>query len=283
MRPVSREGALVLVATPIGNLGDLSPRARAELDGADCIACEDTRRARWLLDQLGSAVPPLLVVNDHTEPARVPEVLARVRRGERVVVISDAGMPAVSDPGQALVQAARAEALAVQVVPGPSAVLAALVTSGLAPGRFAFEGFLPRKGSARSTRLAELADERRTVVAFEAPHRLVRTLADLAAALGAERPVVVTRELTKVHEEVWTGTLGDAVAHWSATEPRGEFALVVAGAPPAAEPDDARVHDAARAALAGGASRRDAADEVAATLGIGRKRAYAAVNEVAAR
>ena len=157
-------GALVLVATPIGNLGDLSPRAVAELTRADAIACEDTRRTGRLLAHFGIDRPKLLVVNDHTEQAAVTEVLARLGRGERVAVVTDAGMPGISDPGEQLVAAAAAAGHVVEVVPGPSAAINGLVASGLPTGRFVFEGFLPRKGSGRSERLAELAGERRTIV-----------------------------------------------------------------------------------------------------------------------
>ncbi|MGZ4695609.1 MAG: 16S rRNA (cytidine(1402)-2'-O)-methyltransferase, partial [Acidimicrobiales bacterium] len=195
-------GALVLVGTPIGNLGDLSPRAVAELGRADAVACEDTRRTGRLLAHAGVTAPKLLTVNDHTEVAAVSDVLARLDRGERVAVVSDAGMPGISDPGERLVAAAAAAGHTIEVVPGPSAAVTGLVISGLASGRFVFEGFLPRKGSGRSARLVELAAERRTIVLYEAPHRLVRTLTDLAGAVGSDRGVAVARELTKLHEEV---------------------------------------------------------------------------------
>jgi len=268
---------LVLVATPIGNLGDLSPRASAALAEADCICCEDTRRTGRLLSLAGierRRGVPLVRVDDHTEAGRIDDVLARLRRGERVVVVSDAGMPGIADPGERLVQAAAAEGLAVEVVPGPSAAVTGLVTSGLATGRFAFEGFLPRRGSGRADRLAELRDERRTIVLYEAPHRLARTLADLAEALGAGRQVALARELTKLHEEVRRSTLGQA-AEWAASgEPVGEFVVVVEGAPPPAPAGDDEVAAAVRAALDAGRSPRDAAAEVAAALGVPKRRAY---------
>ncbi len=227
--PVSA-GALVLVGTPIGNLGDLSPRAIDALRTADAICCEDTRRTGRLLQLAGIERRPLVVVNDHTEVRATAGVLARVAGGERVAVVSDAGMPGISDPGERLVQAALDAGLAVEVVPGPSAALAALVVSGLPAGRFVFEGFLPRKGSGRSERLAAVAAEQRTVVLFEAPHRVARTLADLAAACGESRRVAVVREQTKLHEQVWRGTLAEA-AEWAAErEPPGEIVLVVEGA-----------------------------------------------------
>jgi 16S rRNA (cytidine1402-2'-O)-methyltransferase len=267
-------GALVLVATPIGNLGDLSPRAVDELARADVVACEDTRRTGRLLAHVGVSAPKLLVVNDHTEAAAGRDVMARIERGERVVVVTDAGTPGVSDPGERLVRLAAAAGHRVEVVPGPSAAIAALVVSGLPTGRWVFEGFLPRKGSGRSERLAELAGEARTMVLYEAPHRLARTLADLAGALGESRHVVVARELTKLHEEVWRGTLGGAVERVAEVPPRGEHVLVVAGAPPAAAPTDEELVAALDAAKDGGRSTRDAVSLVAARFGAPRRRVY---------
>lgn len=269
-------GTLVLVGVPIGNLGDLSPRAAAELAGADAICCEDSRRTGKLLELTGIVRRgPLLQVNDHTEAGRIGEVLERLRRGERVVVVSDAGTPGVSDPGERLVRAAAADGVAVVVVPGPSAALGALVASGLPAGRFCFEGFLPRKGSGRAERLRELAGERRTMVFFEAPHRLVRTLTDLAETLGPERPAALARELTKRHEEVRRGSLGALAAEVAAEPPPGECALVVAGAEVPEPADDEAVVAALRAARARGLSSRDAATEVAAALRVAKRRAYA--------
>lgn len=268
-------GALVLIGTPIGNLGDLSPRAVDELGRADAIACEDTRRTGRLLEHAGVDRRPLLVVNDHTEAGAVRDVLARLDRGERVAVVSDAGMPGISDPGERLVRAAAAAGFPVEVVPGPSASIAALVTSGLPTGRFVFEGFLPRKGSGRSERLRALAGERRTMVLYEAPHRVARTLDDLCSALGPQRRVALARELTKLHEEVWRGSLGEARDRSADHEPRGEFVIVVDGAPPPPEPTDDDIAAALAAARAQGRSTRDAVDEVAASLGVARKRVYA--------
>lgn len=268
-------GALVLVGTPIGNLGDLAPRALDELRRADVIACEDTRRTGKLLEHAGIGRRPLLVVNDHTEAGAVRDVLARLDRDERVAVVSDAGMPGISDPGERLVRAAAAAGHTVEVVPGPSAAVTALVASGLPTGRFVFEGFLPRKGSGRSERLAALAGERRTIVLYEAPHRLARTLADLVRVLGVHRPVVLARELTKLHEELWRGSLGDAVEWCDEREPRGEFVVVVDGAPPPSTPTDADIEAALAAERERGRSTRDAVDAVAATMGVPRKRVYA--------
>lgn len=270
----SDAGRLVLVGTPIGNLGDLAPRATAALEAAQLVCCEDTRRTGRLLQHAGVRAAALRVVNEHTEADAVPDVLARLGRGEVVAVVSDAGMPGISDPGERLVAAAVAAGHVVEVVPGPSAALAGLVASGLPTGRFAFEGFLPRKGSARAARLAEVAAERRTVVLYEAPHRLVRTVGDLEAACGPDRRVALARELTKLHEEHWRGTLAEAVAHVAEREPRGEYVLVLAGAPEPEEADDDAVRRALDAARADGLSTRDAAARVAAQLGVPKRRAY---------
>lgn len=270
----SDAGRLVLVGTPIGNLGDLAPRATAALEAAQLVCCEDTRRTGRLLQHAGVRAAALRVVNEHTEADAVPDVLARLGRGEVVAVVSDAGMPGISDPGERLVAAAVAAGHVVEVVPGPSAALAGLVASGLPTGRFAFEGFLPRKGSARSARLAEVAAERRTVVLYEAPHRLARTVGDLAAACGTERPVALARELTKLHEEHWRGTLAEAVQHVAEREPRGEYVIVLAGAPEPEEADDDAVRRALAAARSEGLSTRDAAARVAAELGVPKRRAY---------
>ena len=272
---VAGGGRLILVGTPIGNLGDMSPRAVEALTTADTIACEDTRRTRALLSHLG--VPGgrrLLAVHDHNEAASVAEVLARLDRGERVAVLTDAGMPGICDPGERLVVAAAAAGDVVEVVPGPSALLAALVVSGLPTGRFCFEGFLPRTGRARSHRLAELAAEPRTVVLFEAPHRVRQTVADLAAAAGDLRRVAVTRELTKLHEEVWRGTLAGAVEHLATKEPRGEYVLVLDGAPPIDPAGKTEVEAALRRRLDAGLDKRSAIAEVTTLLGVPKRLVY---------
>ncbi|MSO86258.1 MAG: 16S rRNA (cytidine(1402)-2'-O)-methyltransferase [Acidimicrobiia bacterium] len=266
---------LVLVGTPIGNLGDLSPRAVEALRAADVICCEDTRRTGRLLQHAGVERRPLLVVNDHTESQAITGVLSRLAMGERVAVVTDAGMPGISDPGERLVQAAVTAGYPVEVVPGPSAAITALVASGLSAGRFVFEGFLPRQGSARSARLADVAREPRTVVLYEAPHRMARTLADLAAVCGSDRAVAVGRELTKLHEEHWRGTLADALGWVSANPPRGEFVVVLNGAPPPTPASDHDVEVAVRACLASGDTARDAATAVAARLGVPKRQAYA--------
>ncbi len=267
---------LVLVGTPIGNLGDLSPRAVEALSSADAICCEDTRRTGRLLQHAGVERRPLIVVNDHTEVRAIASVLERLVAGEQVAVVTDAGMPGISDPGERLVRAAVNEGHAIEVVPGPSAAVTALVMSGLPSSRYAFEGFLARKGSGRAARLAELAAERRTVVLYEAPHRLARTLADLRAACGSGRRVAVARELTKLHEETWRGTLAEACAWVAEREPRGEIVVVLDGAPQPAEAGDDDVDAAVQARLDAGDSPRDAAGTVATALGVSKRRAYGA-------
>jgi 16S rRNA (cytidine1402-2'-O)-methyltransferase len=268
-------GRLVLVGTPIGNLGDLSSRAVDALRTADVIACEDTRRTRALLSHLGlPAGRRLLAVHDHNEAASVRDIVDRLDRGETVVVVTDAGMPGISDPGERLVAAAAAAGLTVEVVPGPSAVLAALVVSGLPTNRFCFEGFLPRKGAARSQRVAEVAAEPRTVVLFEAPPRVRQTVGDLAAAAGGDRRVVVARELTKLHEEVWRGTLAGAVQHLAAGDPRGEYVLVLDGAPPLDPAGETDVEAALRSRLGAGVDKRTAIAEVATTLRVPKRLVY---------
>jgi len=268
---------LVVVGTPIGNLGDLSPRAVEALRAADVIACEDTRRVRQLLSASGVAAGNRLVaVNDHNEAAAVGGVLERLDGGATVAVVSDAGMPGLSDPGERLVAAASAAGHTVQVVPGPSAAIAALVVSGLPARRFSFEGFLPRKGRARSERLAEIAGDRRTTVVFEAPQRVRETVADLSAACGPLRRVAIARELTKVHESVWRGTLAGAVEHLSETAPRGEYVVVVDAAPPPARAAPSEVESALRAAMASGTDKRTAVASVAAQLDVPKREVYEA-------
>ena len=267
-------GRLVLVATPIGNLGDLSPRAVEALADADVVACEDTRRTGKLLAHAGVNAPRLLVINEHTEKAGAVEIADLVAGGRVVALVTDAGTPAVSDPGAKVVEAVLKVGAEVEAVPGPSAALAALVVSGLPTGRFCFEGFLPKKGRHRTDRIEELAQEPRTMVLFEAPHRLARTLEDLAAALGGDRALAIVREQTKLHEETWRGTLAEAVAKVAGNEPRGEYVLVVAGCPKPAPPSESQIRTALDERLADGLSRRDAAAAVAADLGVSRRAVY---------
>ncbi|MDP9404891.1 MAG: 16S rRNA (cytidine(1402)-2'-O)-methyltransferase [Actinomycetota bacterium] len=267
-------GRLLVVATPIGNLGDLSPRAAEALAGADVVACEDTRHTRKLLTHAGITGRPLLAVHDQNEGERVPRVLGLLGQGRQVALVSDAGMPAVSDPGRLLVAEVIAAGHDVVVIPGPSAGVAALVASGLPTARWVFEGFLPRTGAERARRVAEVAGERRTIVLYEAPHRVRRTVEDLAAACGPGRRVALARELTKRHEEVWRGSLGEAAAHLAASEPRGEFVIVLDGAPEALPAGDEEIEAALTARLEDGESRRRAVDAVAAELALPRRRVY---------
>jgi 16S rRNA (cytidine1402-2'-O)-methyltransferase len=269
-------GSLVLVGTPIGNLGDLSPRAIEALRDADVVYCEDTRHSRKLLTHAGITGSSLRSLHGHNEDERIAEVLDEVRSGRTVAVVSDAGMPGISDPGGRTVSAAVAEGLEVTVVPGPSAVLAALVLSGLDGSRFCFEGFLPRSGRARKDRLAAIAEERRTTVLFEAPGRVAATCRDLALAAGGERQLAIARELTKLHEEIWRGSLDEAVA-WAEEAPlRGEVVLVVSGADDATPTVDDDVLTAALTErLDQGERARGAIDDVAARFGVPRRRVYA--------
>jgi 16S rRNA (cytidine1402-2'-O)-methyltransferase len=268
-------GTLVLVATPIGNLDDLSPRAAATLASAELVCCEDTRRTGVLLHRSGITVRRLAVVNAHTERERVRQVLDALAVGV-VALVSDAGTPGVSDPGEALVRAVLDAGFEVSTVPGPSAALAALVASGLPTERFVFEGFLPRSGRARTERLHELAREPRTLVLYEAPHRITRTLDELRTICAPERRVAIARELTKLHETLWRGTLGNATLRPGADDPIGEFVIVLDGAAPAAPATSNDIADAAARALAQGLSPRDTAAAVAAELGVPKRTAYAA-------
>jgi 16S rRNA (cytidine1402-2'-O)-methyltransferase len=269
-------GSLVLVATPIGNLGDLSERALDALRTADVIAAEDTRRTRALLTHAGiSGGARLRSVHAHNERAEARRIVADVAAGKRVVYVSDAGTPGIADPGERLVRAALDAGLAVGMVPGPSAALAALVLSGLPTSRFRFEGFLPRKGAARAQRLADIAAADSTVVLYESPHRVVATLHDLVAVVGDDRPVAVARELTKMFEEVVRGSAAEVAARLGAnSEARGEHVVVVGPAARAAAVDDDVLAHAIEDAMANGASARDAAAAVAHDLGVPRRRAY---------
>lgn len=268
------EAALVLVATPIGNLGDLSPRAVEALAGADVIACEDMRHSRKLLAHAGVAGPRLITVHDHNEADQARTIVSLLERGKRVAVITDAGTPGISDPGQRVVAAVAEAGYHVEVVPGPSAVIAALVVSGLPTHRFSFEGFLPRKGAERGRRLATIGDAGCTTVLYEAPHRLQRTLNDLMETCGPLRQIVLVRELTKVHEEVWRGTLHSAVERVEQVAPRGEYVIVLGSAPPRAPVDDSVIEDALNSRLDAGASRKAAVADVASSLSVPKRRVY---------
>ncbi|WP_107770968.1 16S rRNA (cytidine(1402)-2'-O)-methyltransferase [Nocardioides sediminis] len=273
-------GVLVLAATPIGQYGDAPPRLAEELTGADVVAAEDTRRLKRLTSDLGITLGGRVVSYfEGNESARTPLLLEALLAGERVVLVTDAGMPSVSDPGYRLVAAAVEHDVRVTAVPGPSAVLTALAVSGLPVDRFCFEGFLPRKAGERSRRLAALAREERTMVFFEAPHRTEAALVAMAEALGGDRPAAVCRELTKTHEEVRRGPLAELVG-WAGDGVRGEVTIVVQGAAPAAEVGSDP--DALRAAVAdeeaAGATRKEAIADVARRAGLPKREVYAAVH-----
>ncbi|TDD73496.1 16S rRNA (cytidine(1402)-2'-O)-methyltransferase [Actinomadura rubrisoli] len=275
-------GTLLLGAAPIGRPEDASQRLRAALAAAPVIAAEDTRRLRRLAGDLGVELTARLVsYYDQNERTRAVELLEELLSGRDVLVITDAGMPGVSDPGYRLVRAAVAEGVPVSVLPGPSAVTTALVVSGLPTDRFCFEGFPPRKAGERTRRLDALAAEPRTMVFFEAPHRLPVTLAAMAAAFGADRPAAVCRELTKTYEEVRRGPLGD-LAEWAAGGVRGEITVVVGGAPePAGLSDPADLAAAVAVREAAGTPRKQAITEIAKENGMPKRIVYDAV--VAAR
>lgn len=269
-------GMLVLAATPIGDPRDAPPRLAGELAQADVVAAEDTRRLRRLVADLG--VTPsgrVLSYHEHNEAARTAELVERLRAGERVVLVSDAGMPSVSDPGYRLVAAAASAGIPVTCVPGASAVLVALAVSGLPTDRFCFEGFLPRRPGERRRALGRLVDEPRTMVFFEAARRVPQTLADLAAAFGRQRPAAVCRELTKVHEQVRRGTLGE-LSEWAAAGVLGEVTLVVAGGPRAPRAELAQVVAQVRHRVEGGERLKDVCTELAAATGLSGRELYAA-------
>ncbi len=271
-------GCLVLAATPIGNLGDASDRLKAALSIADVVAAEDTRRTRRLASGLGIEITGRLVAHhEHNEESSSQQLLDEVRSGSMVVVVSDAGMPTVSDPGYRVAAAAAAQDLPVTSLPGPSAVLTALAVSGLPSDRFAFEGFLPRKPGARSAHLAELAGEKRTMVFYEAPHRIAAMIEAMAEAFGPERPAAIARELTKVYEEVLRGSLGELHERIREDGLRGEIVVVVQGAP-AAEPEEAAdLVGLVEQEVARGARLKDAAGQIAAAHGVSRRDLYEAV------
>ena len=273
-RTATSGGALVLVATPIGNLGDMSQRAVDALKEAEIICCEDTRHSGKLLSHFGVSGKKLIVINEHTEYDAREEIVGLVASGKSVALITDAGTPGISDPGERLVVAVVNAGFKVSAIPGPSALTMALVTSGLPTSRFVFEGFLPRSGAERTERLAMATTESRTTIYYEAPHRLIKTLSDLTTACGAVRRVVIARELTKLHEEIWRGTLQDANMRFSETEPRGEFVIILEPAKPPAPPTNEELLDAIRAEIAKGVSRKDSAARVSARFGVAKRTVY---------
>jgi 16S rRNA (cytidine1402-2'-O)-methyltransferase len=265
-------GTLYLVGTPIGNLGDLTERARQTLAAVDLVAAEDTRRTGRLLSGLGLEAR-MVSFFEGNEQERIPDLLSALAGGEDVAVVSDAGMPGLSDPGYRLVAACVAAGIAVDVIPGPSAVVSALVVSGLPTNRFAFEGFIPRSGKARSERLEALAGEPRTIVLFESPHRVASTLRDLLVACG-DRSVAVVRELTKLHQEVVRGRLSEVLKLVGSRELKGEIVLVVEGGGPRPSGDEGEAVRLAASLVQGGARKREAARRVSELTGVPSGRIY---------
>jgi 16S rRNA (cytidine1402-2'-O)-methyltransferase len=269
-------GRLAVISTPIGNLGDLSPRARDELAAAELVAAEDTRRTGQLLTTLGLS-RPLVSLHEHNETERISELLERLRAGARIALVSDAGTPLLSDPGFELVRRVAQEGISIVAVPGPSAITAALSIAGLPTERFSFEGFLPARLAERRTRLAELAAEARTLVFFEAPHRIAECLEDMSAAFGATRRAAVARELTKVFETVYRGTLAELVvlARGDANFTRGEITVVAEGAPRAVADTSQKQLDATLTVLLTELAPSKAAALAARLTGAKRNDAYA--------
>lgn len=272
---MTTRGKLLVVGTPIGNLGDMSERAIEALTSSSLIACEDTRRTGKLCSLLGIDRPPFMVANEHTEVRRSTEIIERITRGETIALVSDAGMPGISDPGERLIRAVLDAGLDAEVVPGPTAMTSALVLSGLATDRFVFEGFLPRKGTERRVRLADIAAEQRTVVFYESPKRVAATLGDLVSICDPTRQVAVARELTKLHETVVRGTLADVAEQFADGAARGEFVVVLAGAVSTrgAETDD-ELTSLIQRELDAGASTRDAVAAVVSATGLPKRRIY---------
>lgn len=274
------KGALYVVGTPIGNLGDFSPRARETLAEADFIAAEDTRVTMGLLNHFGLR-KPLISYFEHNKLSRGETIIARLREGETCALVSDAGMPAVSDPGETLIAACAREGIPVYVVPGPTAAVSALAVSGLPTGRFTFEGFLSVNKRSRRRHLEQVERETRTMIFYEAPHKLRRTLGDFEKLFGGERKIAVVRELTKVHEEVWRTTIGEAAARYREQEPRGEFVLVIAGAEPAAQEEPEYTLDEAvelaRELMEEGTAPSEAAKQAAKTAGMRKSDVYKAL------
>lgn len=271
-------GTLDLVPTPIGNLGDISARCRATLEQADFIAAEDTRVSLKLLNHL-ALKKPLVSYYEHNKQESGPRILERLLAGESCALVTDAGSPAISDPGEDLVVLCHEAGVTVCPIPGPCAAVTALSASGLPTGRFTFEGFLSTNKKSRQEHLAGLRGETRTMIFYEAPHKLLRTLQDLAAAFGAERPVSLCRELTKLHEEIRRTTLGEAADYYAQNDPRGEFVLIVGGAAPA-KPAELTLEDAVELTLeriGEGLSKKDAVRSVADETGFPKNQLYDAV------
>ena len=266
---------LYLVGTPIGNLEDITLRAIRILQEVDLIAAEDTRRTGKLLQHLQIATPQISY-HEHNQNSRTPELIARLQQGLQIALVTDAGMPSISDPGVELVRSAIAHQIAVVPIPGGTAVVSALAVSGMSTNRFVFEGFLPHKASERQARLELLRSETKTIVLYEAPHHLIKTLEDLAEVLGKSRAIVLARELTKVHEEFWRGNIGEAIAMYAKDrQPKGEYTLVIAGAPETSLiTSQAELKEELRQLLAQGMTRSQASRQLAKLTSLSRREIY---------
>lgn len=273
-----RTGKLILCATPIGNLDDMAPRGLAALASATVVACEDTRRTRKLLSHFGIHVRKLVIYNEANERRETEPLVERMRGGSEVILVSDAGMPGLSDPGYRLVRAAVDAGIEIEIIPGPNAAVSALVISGLPTGRFVFEGFLPRKSGERVRHLQSLADEQRTIVFYESPHRIEASLADMGHVFGP-RPAALARELTKMHEEVRRGTLDELLDSVRESPPKGEIVVVVQGAVGEARSlaGPAELAAAARRLMHEGVGRQEALAQVAREQGVPKRSVFDAL------
>lgn len=269
-----KPGILYIVGTPIGNLEDMSFRAVKILQSVDLIAAEDTRHTGRLLQHF-QVTAPQISYHDHNRNSRIPELLEKLNQGKAIALVTDAGMPGISDPGYELVKACIEAGITVVPIPGASAVITALSAAGLPTDRFVFEGFLPAKGKERKERLDFLTSETRTIIFYEAPHRLRQTLQNLGEVLGTEREIVLARELTKLHEEFWRGDIGEAIAHYTERQPQGEYTLVVAGMPPAKpQLSEAELKVELQQLMAAGISRSQASRQLAKVTSISRSQLY---------
>lgn len=271
------KSVLYLVATPIGNLADITERALKVLSEVDFVAAEDTRNSGLLLSRLGIK-KPMVSYHDHNRAERGPEIIERLKGGESCALISDAGMPAISDPGEDLVALCAKEGITVSIIPGACAAVSALALSGLSTRRFAFEGFLPVSGKERKKRLTDISKEERTLIIYEAPHRLKKTLAEFCEYFGSDRRIALCRELTKLNEEILRMTLGSACEYYESVEPRGEYVLVIDGAPETTEEEESvNIADRAAALMAEGMSQKDAIKTIVRETGLPKNKVYAEV------
>ena len=271
---MSTIGTLYLVATPIGNLEDITFRAIRILKEADLIAAEDTRHTGKLLHHFQIETPQISY-HEHNAQTRIPQLVEKLQTGQTIALVSDAGMPGISDPGYELVCACAEAGIVVSPIPGPAAVISAISASALPSDRFTFEGFLPVKGKARTERLTQFATEPRTLVLYESPHRLLKTLADLQSHLGGERRITVARELTKRYEEFWRGTVDEAIEHFTHTEPRGEFTVAIAGHTPTPQTiSEADLLQQLKALIATGISPSKASRQLAQATGVSKREIY---------